>query len=346
MSKKFDVRKYNDESPNLVDASDILANKRELVVSFFHVPSQRSVYFKAFIVSFAESYNANFEEHATFGRTDPIRQYKNTTRVVDMTLDIPAASEGEAFENLGKVSTLEQFLYPSYSSRDVANTLDQAPLIRMKVMNLAQSSWVYTGEGIAGDGVSLKNPKEGYDVYKSTSDAREGLLGVISNLSVDHGMGGDEGVFYKAGVTNTVLPKAIQISLSFAPIHEQTIGWQGDSPMSPLFPYGVSSEDTVIRQPVDFQGKTFNEQVEMEQRNEDNRKANQQIIDNAEARYGGVLGKMRFKRDSRVSKSDNERRSGRAAKNIDIALEAEVLGTDLGFSAFTTYADTLIAEDL
>ncbi len=345
MSKIFDVRKYHDEAPNLVDASDILANKRELVVSFFHVPSQRSVYFKAFIVAFAESYSSNFEEHATFGRTDPIRQYKNTTRSIDMTLDIPAASEGEAFENLGKVSTLEQFLYPSYGSRDVANTLDQAPLIRMKVMNLAQSSWIYSGEGLAGAGVSLETPKQGYDIYKSTSDAREGLLGVIGSLSVDHGMSGDDGVFYKTGAMNTILPKNIQISISFAPIHEQTIGWQGESPMEPLFPYGVVSEDTVIRQPVDYQGKTFSEQVEIEQRNEEKRRLNQQVLDNAEARYGGMLGKMRFKRDIRVSKSDNERRSGRAKSNIETALEAQTQGHDLGFSAFSTYADALATEE-
>lgn len=344
MSKTFNIRKYQDEAPNLVDASDILANKRELVISFFHVPSQRSVFFKAFIVAFAENFSSNFEEHVTFGRTDPIRQYKNTTRAMDLTIDIPAASEGEAFENLGKVSTLEQFLYPSYSQGAAANTLDQAPLIRMKVMNLAQSSWVYTGDGLAGAGVSLENPRQGFELYKSTSDAREGLLGVINTLSVDHSISGDVGVFYKSGAKNTILPKNIQVSISFAPIHEQTLGWDGDSPREPLFPYGVASEDTVIRQPIDSQGKTFSEQVEMEQRAENNRKVNQQLLANAEARYGGLLGKMRFKRDVRSSQSDNERRSARASGNINSAFASEALGGDVGFDVAETFADAFITE--
>jgi hypothetical protein len=41
----------------MVDGSDSLANLRHLTISFYHVPSKRSVSFKAFITAFNESYN-------------------------------------------------------------------------------------------------------------------------------------------------------------------------------------------------------------------------------------------------------------------------------------------------
>ena len=113
--KLFDVRKYQDELPTLVDGSDSLANQREMVISFYHVPSGRSVFFKAFIMAFTETYNSNFTPTEAFGRTDPIYQYKNTTRKISLTIEVPAASEGEAYENLGRVSALEQMLYASYT---------------------------------------------------------------------------------------------------------------------------------------------------------------------------------------------------------------------------------------
>ncbi len=50
--KLFDVRKYQDELPTLVDGSDSLANQREMVVSFYHVPSGRSVFFQGFYSGF------------------------------------------------------------------------------------------------------------------------------------------------------------------------------------------------------------------------------------------------------------------------------------------------------
>jgi hypothetical protein len=41
--KLFNVRKYQDELQTLVDGSDSLANEREMVISFYHEPSERSV---------------------------------------------------------------------------------------------------------------------------------------------------------------------------------------------------------------------------------------------------------------------------------------------------------------
>ena len=160
-----------------------------------HDPSGRQVYFKAFITSFNETYSSNFTPNEAFGRTDPIYQYKNTTRKITLAFKAPAASESEAFENLGKISALEQMLYPSYSEVDSATTLAQAPLIRIKVMNLLSKTYelgppsTYEIEKLTEKGVSPRDVL--YNSYTSGGDqAASGLLGVIESLSVNHNLMG------------------------------------------------------------------------------------------------------------------------------------------------------------
>lgn len=331
--RKFDVRKYQNENNTLVDGSDALANKRQLVISFYHVPSGRSVFFKAFITSFNESYNSNFTPNEAFGRTDPIYQYKNTTRKITLAFKVPAASEGEAYENLGKVSALEQMLYPNYTEVNSATTLAQAPLIRVKVMNLLTSNFVESEEAppILG---TFSNPRNVvYNSYNSNSEPKKGLLGVIDNLVVNHNLEGDDGVFFKRReqggvaipVNNTILPKFIDVNLSFSPIHERTLGWRGEHPIQSLFPYGIRSED-VDREVADV-APAYDEQVLKNQ--QDNFR--QQQEDNAKARYSGVLGGMRMRADTRRAGRGNER-----------AIASLVYGEDAGVEGAGEAVDTAI----
>jgi hypothetical protein len=295
--KLFDVRKYQDERPTLVDGSDALANQRELVISFYHVPSERSVFFKAFITAFSETYNSNFTPTEVFGRTDPIYQYKNTTRKISLTFEVPAASEGEAYENLGRVSALEQMLYASYTG-DPNNALNitQAPLIRLKVMNLLQT---------IGKEPTTTGGRDLYSFYESTSNSDRGLLGIIDNLSVNHNIASDDGVFHKG--TNTILPKNIELSIGFSPIHETTIGWDGDKKqINNLFPYNVITGETELRKDSDVL-PAYKEQAEKEKAEEQARRVRQQQIDSAKARYNGVLGGMRMNADVRRAGRGNDK---------------------------------------
>ena len=93
---------------------------------------------KAFITAFNDTFSPNYTPTEVFGRTDPIYQYKNTTRSITLAWKIPAASEGEAFENLSRVQKFLQMLYPSYTDANDALTLSETPLVRIKVMNLLQ----------------------------------------------------------------------------------------------------------------------------------------------------------------------------------------------------------------
>ena len=92
-----------------VDGSDALANDG-LTIDFEHVPSGTKVYFKAFISAFNETYNSDWSEEAVFGRADPIRMFKQTTRSITLAFLVPAATLGEGYENLTRVQKLVQFL--------------------------------------------------------------------------------------------------------------------------------------------------------------------------------------------------------------------------------------------
>lgn len=328
---EFDVRKYQNENSTLVDGTDALANKRQLVISFYHVPSRRSISFKAFITTFNESYNSNFTPHETFGRTDPIYQYKSTTRKISLAFKIPAASESEAYENLGRISALEQMLYPNYSELDSATTLAQAPLIRIKVMNLLSKDF---NSPLRVNNVAAKNLLEGsaenprnivYNGYNSVSNPATGLLGVVDNLNVNHNLEGDDGVFFKRaegggralGVPNTILPKLIDVNLAFSPIHEHTLGWQGEDKFSIYtFPYGVLTDATEPKTLNYFDRKqtAYNEQKEKEKAAEQQKKLRQQRKDNAKAKFSEVLGGLRTKRLERQEIRTLERRAYRRAE--------------------------------
>ena len=298
----------------MVDGSDSLANLRHLTISFYHVPSKRSVSFKAFITAFNESYNSNFTPHEAFGRTDPIYQYKNTTRKITLAFKVPAASESEAYENLGRISLLEQMLYPAYTDTNSATTLSQAPLIRIKVMNLLTSDFVKSADS-AELTTNSGNPREIiYSSYESEKEPSKGLLGVIDNLNVNHNLEGDDGVFFKRKeekdpktgrksvkpVSNTILPKLIDVNLSFSPIHEETIGWvppdegaEGLVASQRLFPYGIRSEDVdedLADLASDYDQRILKEQEE---------KLRQQQLENTKARYVKANGELRMGRVNR-----------------------------------------------
>ena len=213
------------------DGSDAYANYKDTVLSFRNVRNNSDVFFKAFITAFNETYTPNFNATEVFGRTDPIQQYKNTTRNITLAWKLPASSESEAYENLGKVQELLKMLYPTYLSEN-ALTLSQAPLVRLKVMNLLQKN---KSEPIPA--YQTTNPENLYNDYMGISGAQNGLLGVITSCTVNHNLEGPEGVFEKEQI-GTILPKLIDINISFTPLHEQTLGY-GTSDSMDYFPYGV-----------------------------------------------------------------------------------------------------------
>ena len=232
----FNYAKYNTEG-TIRDPSDALANSG-FVISFYHLISERTIKFKAYITNFNESYNSDYAAETVFGRADPIYAFRNTTRQIALTFQAPASSTGEAYENLAKAQQLVQFLYPAYvGSEPHALTIAQSPLVRLKVMNLVGNM---NGSSSETESQSYSTV---YDNYSSADIATNGLLGAIQNVTIMHNIDSpDVGVFEKG--TNTILPKVIEIQLSFAPIHEHTLGWLEDGSFAePSFPYGALTGD-------------------------------------------------------------------------------------------------------
>ena len=238
---KFGDRIYAESGGSYYKITDAYANQLETFISFYHVPSGKEVYFKAFITSFNESFNSDWTSEQVFGRADPIQTFKQNQRNIALNFKVPAAYDGEAYDNLGKIQKLIQFLYPTYTDVAQANTITQSPLVRMKVMNLLNRapSELETSGG--------RSASEIYNDYSSGgSGADSGLLGVITNLTVNHNLEGDDGVIEKA--QNTVLPKLLDVAVSFTVIHEHPVGWDisgsfGSLDNRLLFPYGVQLFD-------------------------------------------------------------------------------------------------------
>ena len=235
MAELFDVLRYGGSLdvgglPGYVDPGDTYANNAETVISFQHVPTQRSVYFKAFITAFNETYSSEWSSESVFGRVDPIYMFKQTQRKITLAFKIPAATSGEALDNLAKVSQVVQYLYPTYMDVDQANTIAQSPLIRLKVMNLLRKNENIT----AAEGLSSSDI---YKSYSSSNSPANGLLGIIESFTVNHNLESEDGVVEHSG--NTVLPKLLDVNLTFAPIHETPLGWNIDNEFGTSdFPYG------------------------------------------------------------------------------------------------------------
>ncbi len=337
MSLEFDIRKYKDDGQLIVDGSDALANQAQQVISFQNVRNDQDVFFKAFITAFNETYTPNFNSTEVFGRTDPIQQYKGTTRNITLAWKLPAASESEAYENLGRVQKLLQMLYPSYLDLNPgkitnALTLSEAPLVRLKVMNLltSDSSKLQVPES----DLQFKRNESTSDLYfryLNTQDSSNGLLGVITSCTVNHNLEGVDGVFEKGGedadgnriqrLPNTILPKLIDINISFSPLHEQTLGYSSETENFDLFPYGVQlGKYRQGKERIVEQGKTLEELIAIKDELEDKRRkahAAQQQLDRKSAKAFRTLQKMQSAEAGSKRQGKLSKRASRQIGRID-----------------------------
>lgn len=342
--KLFNFEKYNvptikggkkEQLTSYVDGTDALANQG-FQISFFHLPSQKSVSFKAFITAFNETYASDWAAETVYGRADPIYMFKNTQRKVTLAFKVPAGSAGEAYENLGRVQQLLQFLYPSYTDISNANTIAQSPLVRLKVMNLLSNigSDIDSAEQLVL--LAEESPQSLFDNYESPSAPETGLLGVIGNVTVNHNIDNpDHGAIEKS--TGTILPKMIEINLDFSPIHEHTVGWiannegkadfanQGFPYMAPLSDGAaatVSKDAGAANWSPDTPSSFLSDAQKAAEAAQDSEAAQQAAEDAAEARYGGLIGSIRqWSDEGDETRSDYQTQALAGAGNEDAQKE-------------------------
>jgi hypothetical protein len=187
--------------------------KRGFVILWTHVPSGNKVLFKGMITQFSDKFNPEWNSEKTYGRNDPIANFKGTSRQIAIGWSVVAASQEEAKSNLAKVSLLTTFLYPTYSTGIAeTSTISAAPLMRLWFSNLVAS--------VGKDDKGL------------------GLVGYIEGgFGVDHDL--DEGFFdLSSGI---LYPKHIKLSCTFSVLHTHKLGWGTDKQIRQgEFPYGVS----------------------------------------------------------------------------------------------------------
>ena len=112
------------------------------------------------------------------------------------------------------------------------------------LQNMANQS---TANVLSSNYAGTNNPEDLYIIYKSLgSEPDKGLLGWLGSVTINHNLPeSSAGVFMKSN--NTILPKFIEVTCDFNPIHEHPLGWEEEgetlSFAEKLFPYGVQLTD-------------------------------------------------------------------------------------------------------
>ena len=298
--------------PGFFDATDGLANQGKATIGIQHVPSGKRAYFKAFITTFTESYKMDWASESVFGRTDPIYLYKQTTRQMTLGFKIPAASPGEAFENLARLQSLIQFFYPNYANIGSATSIAQSPLCRVEVLNLTPSRTVSA------------------QTFNRQYRGNKGALCIIQDCNIAHNLENSEAGVYEHG-GGAYLPKFMEVTLSLSILNEESLGWGRNNFSDPHFPYGVDlagSEGAEMARTSTRQSSFGNypsplntSRRELADPNSETNRAlaaeleRQQVYDEAEARYTGIFGGLLYSRDQRISGEGGrlERRANRTA---------------------------------
>ena len=271
----FSVNKYGRDrglkNDTLVDLTDAYANYGKFVISFQHIATGKTVFFKAFITDYSEAFTAQWTATPVYGRTDPIQNYGGTTRNVTLAFDVPAASVGEAYENMARISKLVQMLYPTYIENEEATgkIIGQAPLVRVKMMNLLTNERdIEPTEEFQGWGNDSKtdsaSPQEKLQNYRTSPLPENGVIAAIGNINYKSDLTKIQ-VFEKA--PNTILPQSVGVSLGFAVIHEETIGWDASTklPLAESFPHKATLSIATDMQKLNSDASYSDIQVRLEQ---------------------------------------------------------------------------------
>jgi hypothetical protein len=117
-------------------------------LEFFHVPTNSSIKFKAFLTNYNETFDTSFDAQEVYGRMDPITIYKGTKRTIALGWDLVAETEMEAYTNLQRVQDYIQMMYPRFNTYDYGKGRDKysvsivgaPPLVKIKFVNMIVNS--------------------------------------------------------------------------------------------------------------------------------------------------------------------------------------------------------------
>ena len=197
-------------------SAEAYANKGDYYIHILGLHNSVSVKFKAILTNFQDSLTTNFNTEEVYGRIDPIMTYQNTTRKLQISLEVPATDVDEAQKNFESLSRLMASQYPGYQEAGSATSLSTAPLHKIKFAN-----WVTSGGTIG-----------------SVSEA--GLVVALEGVSFSPNL--------EAGVIEDgpkLLPKQFDLELGMTVLHTDSPGWtpNGFAGNVRKYPYTEMAED-------------------------------------------------------------------------------------------------------
>lgn len=162
--------------------------------------ASNTIEFPAFITDFTDSFKSDWKKESVYGRMDPISIFKNTTRSINISFDIPNESVQVAKDNMRNIDFLIRGLYPVYTNGALGTrVISSPPMFRVKFANLISN-------------------------ITTTDDdktLRTGLLCYIPSFDFKPKV--DSGFFIEGA---TILPKLISATLNLEIVHEHTLGNQ------------------------------------------------------------------------------------------------------------------------
>ena len=126
----------------------------EYVPFYFHdLRTNEIISFHAFLDDLTDSFTANWESNDGFGRMDPVRIFKNTTRDIGFSFKVVATSEQDFDEMWFKINKLITLLYPQWSEGEQLKSGDTqftrpfsqvpvgSPMIRLRIGDVIKSNY-------------------------------------------------------------------------------------------------------------------------------------------------------------------------------------------------------------
>ena len=189
------------------------------------------VIFPAFLTNLSQDFKSTWNSEVVYGRMDPIVSFQNTTRVVQVGFNVPAASVDEAIANQSKFSKLAQMLYPAYlKSPDVfTGDAGNSVVTSFDTFNAVTGETTTTSNfGTNNVRTMAKSPlvRVKFGNLIRSQDQERGLLGYIDGISFKPtlalGMFAEgDGNFYA---------KNFELAFTLTVLHEDDLGFDAEAP--------------------------------------------------------------------------------------------------------------------
>jgi hypothetical protein len=121
--------------------------------SFHDVRTNEIISFHAFLNSLTDNYNAQYDSVDGFGRVEPVKIYRGTTRKIAMSFIIASTSDNDFDRMWVKINKLLTMVYPQYTrGRDLlgdnyqfvapfSQLVGASPLVRIRLGDLFRSNY-------------------------------------------------------------------------------------------------------------------------------------------------------------------------------------------------------------